>query len=178
MSDRGVLHLVVCAAPPVDRIGELVDLLMADGWTVCLIATPVAASWLDRSALQEQTGYPVRAQWRRPGDTEPHPPADALLVVPVTFNTVNKWAVGASDTLALGILNEAIGTGLPVHAFPRVKATLAAHPAYAGHLRLLGEAGVVFHDASFLRPGDEMTADRWAIVVDTLRRTGRPTGTT
>lgn len=60
MSDRGVLHLVVCAAPPVDRIGELVDLLMADGWTVCLIATPVAASWLDRSALQEQTGYPVR----------------------------------------------------------------------------------------------------------------------
>ncbi|SCE69613.1 hypothetical protein GA0070216_101417 [Micromonospora matsumotoense] len=48
MSDRGVLHLVVCAAPPVDRIGELVDLLMADGWTVCLIATPVAASWLDR----------------------------------------------------------------------------------------------------------------------------------
>ena len=69
-------------------------------------------------ALQEQTGYPVRAEWRRPGDPEPHPPADALLVAPVTFNTVNEWAVGRVDTLALGILNEAIGTGLPVHAFP------------------------------------------------------------
>ncbi|WP_172898345.1 hypothetical protein [Micromonospora rifamycinica] len=47
-----MLHLVVCAAPPVDRIGELVGLLMADGWSVCLIATPVAASWLDRAAWQ------------------------------------------------------------------------------------------------------------------------------
>ncbi|MFJ6195390.1 hypothetical protein [Micromonospora sp. NPDC092111] len=80
-----------------------------------------------------------------------------MLVIPVTFNTVNKWAVGASDTLALGILNEAVGSGLPIHVFPRVKATLAAHPAYAGHVRLLQEAGVVFHDGDLLRP----PATRW-----------------
>ena len=29
----------------------------------------------------------------------------------------NKWAYGVSDTLALGLLNEAIGTGLPVMAY-------------------------------------------------------------
>ncbi|MEU1886110.1 flavoprotein [Micromonospora sp. WMMD987] len=176
MTDQRVLHLVACAAPPVERIGELVDLLMADGWTVCLIATPVAASWLDRAALQEKTGYPVRVEWRMPGDPEPHPAADLLLVVPVTFNTVNKWAVGASDTLALGILNEAVGAGLPVHAFPRVKATLAAHPAYAGHVRLLREAGVTFHDSDFLHPGDEMTPDDWTTVVASLRRARHPAG--
>ena len=129
---------------------------MADGWTVCIIATPTAASWLDRSALQEQTGYPVRVEWRMPGDPEPHPPADVLLVVPVTFNTVNKWAVGASDTLALGILNEALGTGLPIHAFPRVKATLAAHPAYAGHLAVARGAGVSSTTAASSGPGEEM----------------------
>ncbi|MGC5020368.1 hypothetical protein [Micromonospora sp. DT47] len=62
--------------------------------------------------------------------------------MPVTFNTANKWATGASDTLALGILNEALGAGLPIHAFRHVKPALAAHPAYAGHLRLLEDAGV------------------------------------
>ncbi|WP_254910035.1 hypothetical protein [Micromonospora sp. NBS 11-29] len=68
MSEAPVLHLVVCAAPPAQRIGELADLLAADGWRVCLIATPVAGSWLDRDALAEQTGHQVRVEWRRPGD--------------------------------------------------------------------------------------------------------------
>ncbi|MFF5171537.1 flavoprotein [Micromonospora sp. NPDC000089] len=170
MTDRQVLHLVACAAPPVQRLGELVELLMADGWTVCVIVTPIAATWLDRAALQDQTGYPVRAEWRMPGDPEPHPPADAVLAVPVTFNTVNKWATGVSDTLALGVLNEALGAGLPVHAFPRVKPALAAHPAYGPSVRMLEQAGVVFHGGDFLRAGEEMAADRWAVVVDALRR--------
>jgi hypothetical protein len=30
----------------------------------------------------------------------------------------HKWAHGSSDTLALGILNEAIGLGLPIVAVP------------------------------------------------------------
>jgi len=34
-------------------------------------------------------------------------------VAPATFNTVNKWAAGISDTLALGILCEAYGMGIP-----------------------------------------------------------------
>jgi flavoprotein len=33
-------------------------------------------------------------------------------VAPVAFNTVNKWAIGISDTLALGILCEAYGMGV------------------------------------------------------------------
>ncbi|MEU5943753.1 flavoprotein [Micromonospora sp. NPDC047548] len=174
MSECRVLHLVVCAAPPAQRIGELVELLMEDAWTVCVIATPTAAAWLDRAALEEQTGYPVRVEWRMPGDPEPHPAADVLLVLPVTFNTVNKWATGASDTLALGILNEALGAGLPIHAFPRVKPALAAHPAYAAHLRLLREAGVLVHDGDFLRPDEDLVPARWTVVIDTLGRAGRP----
>jgi phosphopantothenoylcysteine decarboxylase len=176
MTEQPVLHLVVCAAPPAERIGELVELLMADGWTVCVIATPTAATWLDRAALEEQTGYLVRVEWRMPGDPEPHPAANVVLAVPVTFNTVNKWATGASDTLALGILNEALGAGLPINAFPRVSPALAAHPAYAAHVRLLEGAGVVFDDGSFLHPGHDMATNRWAVVVDTLRRARRPSG--
>lgn len=143
MTQRGVLALVACAAPPVLRIGELINLLQMDGWTVCLTATPTAATWIDREALARQTGCPVRVEWRKPGEPEPHPPADVVAVVPATFNVINKWALGINDTLALGILNESLGAGIPVYAFPHVKAQLAAHPSYNQHLQLLGDAGVI-----------------------------------
>ncbi|MFI7550383.1 flavoprotein [Micromonospora sediminimaris] len=142
MSQSRVLALVVCAAPPVLRIAELIDLLQEDGWTVCLTATPTAATWIDREALAAQTGYPVRVEWRKPGEPEPHPPATAVAVVPATFNVINKWAQGINDTLALGILNEALGAGIPVHAFPNVKEQLTAHPSYDRHLRSLQDAAV------------------------------------
>ncbi|GAB3954648.1 flavoprotein [Micromonospora vulcania] len=142
MSDRPVLALVVSAAPPVLRINELIDLLIADGWAVCVTATPTAATWIDRDALTRQTGYPVRVEWRRPGDPEPHPAADATVVVPATFNVINKWALGINDNVALGILNQALGSGLPVYAFPNVKAELAAHPAFEASLHQLATAGV------------------------------------
>lgn len=158
-----VLALVVCAAPPVLRIGELIELLQEDGWTVCVTATPTAATWIDREALAEQTGYPVRVEWRRPGDPEPHPPAAAVAVVPATFNVINKWAQGINDTLALGILNEALGAGIPVCAFPNVKAQLAAHPNYDQHLRLLSDAGVI---------AAPLPAELdWSMVVSLLRAT-------
>ncbi|WP_229399579.1 flavoprotein [Micromonospora okii] len=142
MSPQPVLALVACAAPPVLRIGELIQLLQDEGWTVCLTATPTAATWIGRDVLARQTGYPVRVEWRKPGEPEPHPPATALAVVPATFNVINKWAQGINDTLALGILNEALGAGIPVYAFPNVKPQLAAHPSYGRHVRLLQEAAV------------------------------------
>jgi phosphopantothenoylcysteine synthetase/decarboxylase len=37
------------------------------------------------------------------------PRADAVAIAPATFNTINKWVAGISDTFALGLLNEAIG---------------------------------------------------------------------
>lgn len=161
MAPPNVLSLVVCAAPPVLRIGELIDLLHEDGWTACLTATPTAATWIDREALARQTGYPVRVEWRMPGDPEPHPPATVVAVVPATFNVINKWAQGINDTLALGILNEALGVGIPVHAFPNVKAQLALHPSYNRHLRLLREANVIVTPL----PGEPA----WGMVVARLK---------
>ncbi|MEV4827731.1 flavoprotein [Micromonospora sp. NPDC049257] len=141
MSDKPVLALIVAAAPPALRIAELIDLLISGGWTVCVTATPTAATWIDREALARQTGYPVRVEWRQPGDPEPHPAADVVVVAPATFNLMNKWALGLNDNVALGILNQALGAGLPIYAFPNVKPELAAHPAYAASLQKLADAG-------------------------------------
>jgi len=175
MTEPPVLYLVVCAAGPAEHIDELVDLLIADGWRVCMIVSPTAAPWLDRAALQNKTGYLVRVEWRMPGDPEPHPPADVVLAAPLTFNTVTKWALGINDTLALGVLNESLGAGLPIIAFPHTKAELAAHPAYAGHLAVLRAAGVV---VAVGKPLDPMHgSERWEVVIEALRRT-RPSGAT
>ena len=64
------------------------------------------------------------------------------MVAPATFNTINKLAAGISDTLALGLLNEAVGTGLPVIAVPFPNQMLARHPAFVTSIATLRSWGV------------------------------------
>jgi hypothetical protein len=70
------------------------------------------------------------------------PPPDAFVVAPATFNTVNKFAAGISDTLALGLLNEALGTGLPIVMVPFPNRMLAKHPAFTVNVSALRSWGV------------------------------------
>src|SRR5215510_10655650 len=72
---------------------------------------------------------PGPRQLQGSGRSDVLPPATAFAAAPATFNTINKWAAGISDTLALGLLNEAIGLGLPIVAVPWPNAALARHPA-------------------------------------------------
>ena len=51
-------------------------------------------------------------------------------------------AAGISDTLALGILNEALGLGLPVIAVPFPNIALARHPAFRRSMADLEAVGV------------------------------------
>ncbi|MBV9013118.1 MAG: hypothetical protein JO272_13915 [Pseudonocardiales bacterium] len=60
----------------------------------------------------------------------------------VSSRAVNKWAAGISDTLALGLLTEAIGLGLPLAALPFLNSAQAAHPAFGRSVKELREAGV------------------------------------
>lgn len=150
-----VLYLIACAAPPARAIGELVTLLQARGWTVCAIATPRAAGWVDTAGLAQQTGYPVRHDHRQPDDPDALPLASAIAVVPATFNTINKWVAGISDTFALGILNEAIGLKLPIVVAPYAKPSLAAHPTFERSVRALNTWGVTMLPNEVIRYGAE-----------------------
>lgn len=167
MSGR-VLYLVVCAAPPAQAVSEPIGVLQAKGWIVCVIATSRATGWIDSAALAEQTGYPVRDEYTGPEDPESWPRADAVAVAPATFNTVNKWVAGISDTFALGLLNEAIGLRLPIVVAPYAKSSLAAHPAYAQSLRTLSEWGVTVLPNEVIRVGAARDAFDWRPVVDAL----------
>ncbi|WBB70769.1 flavoprotein [Micromonospora sp. WMMD812] len=170
MTDERVMYLVVCAAPPALQIGELIELLLADGWTVCVIATPTAATWIDTEALSAQTGYPVRSEWRRPGEPDVLPKADAVVVAPATFNTINKWALGISDNLALGILNEALGLHLPVLAAPHLKQALTTHPAHARSAELLVTSGVTLYQGAEAQKPAPAGLAPWAPIAEAIGR--------
>lgn len=109
---------------------------------MCVIATPNGMKFLDAARLADLTGYPVRSQYKQPDEPDVLPPADALVVAPATFNTINKWAHGISDTLALGLLNEATGLRLPIVAAPWLGLGLLHHPALQRSIAELRRWGV------------------------------------
>jgi phosphopantothenoylcysteine decarboxylase len=160
-----VLYLIVCAAPPAQQTQEVVPLLKAAGWDVCVIATPQAARWMDTEAIATRSGHLVRTDYKLPGEADSLPKADAMLVMPATFNTINKWAQGIGDTLVTSILCEALGRGTPpIVTVPCLKMDLVRHPAFSRSIAVLCECGVhVLHEPArypspLMVPIDEILA--------------------
>lgn len=151
--DRGVLYVLVCAAPRARGVAELVTRAQAAGWTTCVMATPSALPFFDVARIEELTGYPVRSAYKHPDEPDVLPPADAMIACPVTFNTLNKWALGISDTLALGLLTEAIGLGLPLVAGPSLNSAQEQHVSFRRSVAALREMGVrVLHGPGVYEP--------------------------
>jgi phosphopantothenoylcysteine synthetase/decarboxylase len=138
---RPVLYVIAAGAAPARELPELITAL-ADQWDTCVITTPEGARFLDTGQIAAMTGHPVRTSFKDPDAPDVLPPAAAFAAVPATFNTINKWAAGISDTLALGLLNEAIGLGLPIVAVPWPNAALARHPAFDRSISTLRDCGI------------------------------------
>ena len=144
---RPVLYVVACGARPAADLPPFVAEMREAGWDVCVIATPDGLKFIDRMKLEALTGHPVRSEYKQPDEPDVLPPADAFVIAPATFNTVNKLAHGSSDTLALGLLNEGLGRGRPIIVVPVVNADLARHPAFPTSLASLQEWGVQVVDS-------------------------------
>jgi hypothetical protein len=148
-----VLTIVACGAGPAAAIGTCVKLAQDRGWTVQVTATPAALDFFDAAAIADQAGSPVRSQYARPGAPRSLIP-DAILVAPATYNTINKWAQGISDTYALGVLAETTGLGVPAVVLPFVNTALAGRAPFRrsveslraeGATILLGPGGIQPH---------------------------------
>jgi hypothetical protein len=137
------LCIVVCAAGPANQVGRLVQQAQREGWTVRVVATPAAMGFIDGEALAEASGAPVRHDYRMPGEPGPRSStADAIIVAPATYNTINKLATGVNDTYALNVVAEAIGRGGPVAILPFVNAALAARRPFVAAVESLRTEGV------------------------------------
>jgi hypothetical protein len=111
MNDHGqpVLYAIVTGSPAARDIHKLVGLAQADGWDVCVIASPDGYRFIDAGTLAAKTGRTIRYQYKEPDAPDVLPPADAMVVAPITCNSLAKWAADISDTLPLGLLVEAVG---------------------------------------------------------------------
>jgi phosphopantothenoylcysteine synthetase/decarboxylase len=137
-----VLYIVACGGYTAGQLDEFIHRRQADGWDVCVIATPSGLKFMETVHLAELTGHVVRYDYKQPNEPDVLPQAHAVAVVPATFNTINKWAHGISDTLALGILHEAVGRGLPMVAVPTPNAALGRHPVFVASVATLRSWGV------------------------------------
>jgi phosphopantothenoylcysteine synthetase/decarboxylase len=157
---RPVLYVVACGAYPAGQLPAFVRSAQDQGWDVCVIATPDGAKFVDAGNLAGLTGHPVRVRYKNPDQPDVLPPPDALIVAPATFNTINKWAQGISDTLALGLLNESVGLSRPIAVAPWPNAALSAHPVFRRSIATLREWGVtVLVDPARLPDAGQAPAD-------------------
>lgn len=174
---RKILYVIVCAAGAATNVDRLVTAAHSRAWDVWIVPTPSAVNFIDIPALEQLTGHSIRARYRQPGEGGKLPPADAVIVAPATYNTINKWAAGISDTFALGLLAELTPSGVPIAVLPFVNASLAANRAFArsvAELRdssvavLLGEGAFVPHPAG--QGGSRIEAFPWKVALDAIER--------
>lgn len=175
-SERPVLYVIACGGSPASELPGFVTQALELGWDVCVIATPSGLKFIDAAGLAELTGHPVRSEYKQPDEPDVLPPADAFVVAPATFNTVNKLAAGISDTLALGLLNEGLGAGKPVVVAPYPNRALARHPVFDASLATLRSWGflVVFDPDRLPGPDDDAGSPLfpWTAVVEAVSQLG------
>jgi Flavoprotein len=171
-----VLTVIVCGAGPASHVGTLVTIAQKRGWTVQVVATPAALDFLDVPEIETQTTWLVRSQYRKPGEPRSQQ-SDAIIVAPATYNTINKWAQGISDTYALGLLAEAAGLPVPIVVLPFVNSALASRAPFRRSVEdlrhegikvLLGPGGVEPHPPH--TGGDLINSYPWHLAMDEAER--------
>ncbi|MFK0217398.1 flavoprotein [Streptomyces vinaceus] len=170
---KRTLYLFGSAAPPVFDAAQVIQDAQARGWDVCLGLTPTGAEWLadDIDGLAALTGHPVRSRYKRPGAPDVWPKADAILVAPATFNTVNAWALGLTDRFVVGVVAEGIGKRIPTAVMPCVNAAYVQHKAFDRSVQDLREMGVrvLYGEGGFMpnAPGEKKPYP-WGLALDAM----------
>jgi hypothetical protein len=183
--DKRVLSVVVCGAGPATAISILIALAQGRGWIVQIIATPAALDFFNQAAVEKQTGNPVKSQYSKPGTARSRIP-DAIVVAPATYNTINKWAQGISDTYALGVLAELTSLDIPIVVLPFVNSALASRAPFRRSIDSLRDEGVqVLLGPGGFEPhpphtgGSVIDTYPWSATLDKVERLAdlRPPGT-
>ncbi len=146
VDDNGVTFLIVSAAGPLFRLPRRLRVELGTGRRVAVVATPSAASWLEEygviPVIERVTGFPVRSAMPHPTTPTFTPMASSVLVSPCSLNTLTKWAGGHADNLAISLLCEAVGRGVPTRAEVSISGPYGALPAATEALDRLRSLGV------------------------------------
>jgi phosphopantothenoylcysteine synthetase/decarboxylase len=141
----GDLRVVVCGGGPAGEAIRLVTAAGERGWKVDVTATRNALDFLDVAQMARASGRPVRTTYKFAADgSRISPAADAMIIAPATFNTINKLALGIADTYVLSSMAEVIGRGVPTVVVPAVNPALASRAPFQRAVESLRAEGVHF----------------------------------
>jgi phosphopantothenoylcysteine synthetase/decarboxylase len=165
-TDLQVIYLIVSGAGAARIAPNLLKELSQFSLPVYTFLTKSAHRIINPDQLAGQPGHrlvesyfdPVLLNGRAPGLT---------LVVPATFNTLNKISQGIADTLPHSLVAEAIGAGWPVVIAPAMNRALANHPRTVQSLKTLQQWGVTLLE---LQPqGEELAMAPLEEIVSTVK---------
>jgi phosphopantothenoylcysteine synthetase/decarboxylase len=179
-----VLYVIACGGRPATDLPAFITWAQDQGWDACVITTPAGTQFVDADRLADLTGHPVRDDYKRPEDPDVLPfPPDAFVVAPATFNTINKWANGISDTYALGVLAEITGMDIPVVVLPFVNSALASRAPFRRSVESLRGEGVrILLGPGQFEPhpprtgGNRIDSYPWHLALDEAERLLSPVG--
>jgi phosphopantothenoylcysteine synthetase/decarboxylase len=138
-----VAYLVLSGTTTATRCPELLRGLIGLGFsTVIALPTPNASRVIASRDLADVEGVRVVESYFDAA-IRPRPPRGVVLFAPCSFNSLNKFAHGIADSLALSVTAEAVGRRTPVIVGPSLNQPLLDHPAARASLKVLATWGVV-----------------------------------
>lgn len=136
-----VLYVLISGAGTARRIPEILERLKPAFGQIIAVPTENASRIISQRELAFVEGVDAVDSYFDEAIL-PYPPEGVVLIVPCTFNSLNKLAAGIADTLALSIAAEAIGRGTPVIVAVSVNPPLFNHPQTRASVETLRSWGL------------------------------------
>jgi phosphopantothenoylcysteine synthetase/decarboxylase len=146
MSHYQAIYLIVSGASSARGVPDLIQALAEFNLPIYTLLTDSAHQIISPYNLADQQGHQLVSSYFNPALLNGRQPG-LTVVVPATFNTVNKIAQGIADNLPLSLVAEAIGAGWPVIIAPSMNPNLANHPQVIKSLATLRGWGLKVLDA-------------------------------
>lgn len=141
MTEVKAIYVVVSGASAARLVPDLIEALTGFDLPIYTLLTDSAHQIISPYNLADLQGHQLVSSYFNPALLNGRQPG-LTLVVPATFNTLNKIAQGIADNLPLSLVAEAIGAGWPVIVAPGMNQNLAQHPQYKRSVKTLREWGV------------------------------------
>src|SRR6185503_9171290 len=141
MTEVKAIYLVVSGASSARIIPDLLQRLVQLDLPVYTLLTDSAHQIISPYNLADQQGHQLINSYFNPALLNGREPG-LTLVVPATFNTLNKISQGIADTLPHSLVAEAIGARWPTIVVPSMDSHLAGHPQTLKSVKTLWEWGV------------------------------------
>ncbi len=136
--DNKIIYLVMSGAKKCSIVPELIREFVEEGAKVYTFFTDMARKIVNMKDF-EIPGNKISLDYSKNGEEVPL--EDIVLVVPSTFNTLNKTAQGIADNYSMTIIASAIGKRKKVILAPAMNRSLWEHPITSKSLETLQQWG-------------------------------------